>query len=84
MEGFAPVQRGTAGDMTAGLPLGPWTPELAQHLMAQNEVLWDEDGIHGAEREKDPRDFAQSYRLAHKAQIELWSAIEPLILHYEL
>jgi len=25
MEGFDPVQRGTVGDMTAGISLGPWT-----------------------------------------------------------
>src|SRR5438132_1347811 len=27
MEGFAVMQRGTVGDMTAGLSLGPWTQE---------------------------------------------------------
>ena len=40
MEGFDPVQRGTVGDMTAGLPLGPWTEELADRLMAQLEINW--------------------------------------------
>src|SRR5438105_2657378 len=25
MDGFNPIQRGTVGDMTAGLPLGPFT-----------------------------------------------------------
>src|SRR3989454_8947304 len=30
MDGFNPMQRGTAGDITAGLPLGPWTEALAQ------------------------------------------------------
>jgi hypothetical protein len=52
MEGFAPVQRGTVGDMTAGLPLGPWTEELAQRLMAQLEVVWQENGLSGAELEE--------------------------------
>jgi len=42
MEGFTPVQTGTAGDITAGLPLGPWTEALAQDLMKRNELFWDE------------------------------------------
>src|SRR2546427_8957611 len=41
MEGFSPTQRGAVGDITAGVPLGPWTEELAQQLMAQNELIWD-------------------------------------------
>ena len=51
MEKFAPVQSGVAGDITAGLPLGIWSEELAQRLMAKNEVIWNEIGIPAAERE---------------------------------
>jgi hypothetical protein len=49
MEGFDPVQRGKVGDMTAGLPLGPWTAELAQRLKAQLEIVWRENGRTGTE-----------------------------------
>jgi len=45
MEGFDPVQRGNVGDMTAGFPLGPWTEELAQRLLAELEVGWQENGL---------------------------------------
>ena len=43
MEKFAPAQSGVAGDITAGLPLGIWSEELAQGLMAKDEVVWNED-----------------------------------------
>src|SRR5712671_3745698 len=43
MEGFDPMQIGTAGDMTASLSLGPWTEELAQRLKAQLEIVWREN-----------------------------------------
>jgi hypothetical protein len=66
MEGFARMQRGTAGDITAGIPLGPWTEELAQKFMAQNELVWDENGVHGHERERRRQEFAERYR-AHIA-----------------
>jgi hypothetical protein len=62
MEGFAEVQRGTVGDMTAGLPVGPWTEQLAQNLMAQNEVVWEENGITGPEREERRREVSEHYR----------------------
>jgi len=62
MQGFNPVQRGTVGDMTAGIPLGPWTEERAQGLMAQHELIWDENGIQGAEREERRQEFAERYR----------------------
>jgi|GEM_PF-1604696 len=62
VEGLARVQRGTVGDITAGLPLGPWTEELAHKLIAQNELIWDENGIHGAEREERRQEFAERYR----------------------
>jgi hypothetical protein len=61
MEGFDPVQRGTVGDMTAGLPLGPWTAELAERLKAQLEIAWQEDGITGAELEERRRAVATNH-----------------------
>jgi hypothetical protein len=73
MEGFNPVQTGTAGDITAGLPLGPWTEALAQDLMKRNELFWDEQGIHGSEREERRQDFSERYR-AHIAAGDLYYA----------
>ena len=67
MEGMSRMQRGTVGDITAGLPLGPWTETLTQKLMAQNELIWDENDIHGAEREKRRQEFANRYREHIKA-----------------
>jgi len=61
MEGFDPQQRGTVGDMTAGLPLGPWTEELAQRLMAQLEIVWQDNGLTGTELEDRRRDIAADY-----------------------
>ncbi len=62
MDGFAPVQIGTVGDMTAGVPLGPWTAELARRLKTQLELMWQENGITGQELEERRRgveaDFA--------------------------
>jgi len=62
VDGLAPLQRGTVGDITAGLSLGPWTEELAQRLMAQNELVWDELGLAGDERESQKREFSDRYR----------------------
>src|ERR1017187_2853545 len=62
MDGFARVQRGTVGDITAGISLGPWTVRVAERLMAQNELLWDEAGTSQAEREKRRQEFAGRYR----------------------
>ena len=61
MEGFDPMQHGTVGDMTAGLPLGPWTEELAQRLKTQLEINWRENGITGTELEDRRRDVAAEY-----------------------
>ena len=61
MDGFSPTQHGTAGDITAGLPLGPWTEALAQNLMKRNELFWEEQGIRGTERERCTREFAALY-----------------------
>ncbi len=62
MDGFNPIQNGTAGDITAGLTLGPWTEALAQTLMKRNELSWDESGFRGTEREKYRGEFAEEYR----------------------
>jgi len=71
MKGFSPMQTGTAGDITAGLSLGPWTEALAQTLMKRNELFWDEQGIHGSERENRRQDFSERYR-AHIAAGDLY------------
>jgi hypothetical protein len=62
MEGFASMQRGQAGDITVGLSLGPWSEALAQRLMAQLEILWDEHGITGQMRESRRREAAEDMR----------------------
>src|SRR5436309_793660 len=59
MEGFATQQIGDAGDITAGIPLGTWTPELAQQLLAQQEARWDMNGVTQSKREEYRRDFAE-------------------------
>jgi hypothetical protein len=71
MKGFSPMQTGTAGDITAGLPLGPWNEALAQDLMKRNELFWDEQGIHRSERENRRQDFSERYR-AHIAAGDLY------------
>ena len=68
MAGFDRMQRGTVGDITAGLPLGPWTDAIAQKLMAQNELYWDEAGIQGSEREKRRREWSERYRTHIEAE----------------
>jgi hypothetical protein len=62
MEGFSSVQQGSVGDITAGIPLGPWTDEIARTLMAQNERAWDDAGIRGAEREERRKEWSGRYR----------------------
>jgi len=71
MEGFARMQRGTAGDITAGRPLGPWNEALAEKLMTRNELIWNEAGIRGRERERRRREFSKRYR-AHIAAHDLY------------
>jgi hypothetical protein len=61
MEGISVKQRGSVGDITAGLSLGQWTPELAQKLMAQNELIWDENGLTGPGREQRRKELALIY-----------------------
>ncbi|MDA2937065.1 hypothetical protein MYX75_02225 [Acidobacteria bacterium AH-259-A15] len=77
VEGFRSVQHGTVGDITAGLPLGPWTQEIAQQLMAQNEIAWDEQGLKGEERERRRREFAARYR----AHIEAGDLYYPYVAY---
>lgn len=62
MKGFGVHQRGTAGDITAGISLGSWTPAIAQRLMAQNEAYWDESRIQGFERDERRKHYAEAYR----------------------
>ena len=71
MEGFSRVQRGTAGDITAGLALGPWTEDLARKLMEKNELYWDEQNIRGSERERRRQEFSERYH-AHIAAGDLY------------
>src|SRR5579872_6547272 len=49
MLGFDPVQRGSTGDITAGLPLGPWTEELADRLKQELEIIWQGNGLTGSD-----------------------------------
>src|SRR5207249_763016 len=44
---------------TAGVPLGTWTPELAQKLLAQQEASWEMNGVAEPEREEYRREFAK-------------------------
>jgi hypothetical protein len=62
MDGFASVQTGDVGDMTAGQPLGPWTQEIADRLMAQNERAWEGANLPSADRDAFRRECAESYR----------------------
>ena len=62
MDGFSAVQRGEAGDVTAGFPLGPWTEELARKLMRQNELHWDGTGLQGLGRQIRRKEYADLYR----------------------
>jgi len=71
MAGFDPMQTGTAGDITAGLALGPWTETLAQDFMKRNELFWNEQGIRGIERERRRREYSERYR-AHIAAGDLY------------
>jgi hypothetical protein len=65
MEGFSPVQRGTVGDMTAGIALGPWTKDLARKLMERNELHWDERNIRGSETRSAQARILRSVSCAH-------------------
>jgi hypothetical protein len=62
MEGFARVQRGDVGDITAGLSLGPWTEDLARKLLAEQEIVWERDGIPAQERKRRRHELAELFR----------------------
>lgn len=68
MKGFAAVQEGEAGDMTAGRSLGPWSEELASRLMEEHEISWDIKGLSDAEREERRRELEADYRKRIAAQ----------------
>ena len=76
MEKFAPVQSGVAGDITAGLPLGTWSEELAQRLMAQNEAVWNEIGLPVAEREERRKMWTERYRRHIEAGDQYFAYVE--------
>src|SRR5712692_2611136 len=61
MAWFDPMQRGTVGNMTAGLPLGTWTEELAERLKAQLEIIWRENGRMGTELKERRRAVDADY-----------------------
>ena len=61
VEGFCPLQRGTAGDITAGFSLGPWSEELAQKLKARLELIWQENGLRGRELRKRRQEIDAEY-----------------------
>jgi len=77
VEGLRSVQRGAVGDITAGLPLGPWSQELAQQLMAQNEIVWKEQGMQGKEQRKRGQELACRYR----AHIEAGDLFYPCVAY---
>jgi hypothetical protein len=62
MDGFAAVQRGSVGDITAGLPLGSWTDDLAQRLLAQLEAAWERNNVPSTERKARRESFVESAR----------------------
>jgi hypothetical protein len=62
MDGFASMQRGETGDITAGLSLGPWTEHLSQQLLAQHELSWEQAEVPASERDKRRQELADSFR----------------------
>jgi hypothetical protein len=62
MDGFASVQKGDVGDITAGEPLGPWTQEIADRLMAQNERAWERASLPSDERDAMRRECTERHR----------------------
>lgn len=68
MEGFGSVQCGEAGDTTAGISLGFWTESLSQKLLAQQEILWEQNGVPASEREKRRQEIASTHRRCIKRQ----------------
>lgn len=62
MKGFASMQRGNVGDITAGLSLGEWTEDLAQELLQKQEAAWEQTGVPAIERERRRQALADLYR----------------------
>lgn len=62
MEGFARVQRGDVGDITAGLSLGPWSDAIVERLVVLNENLFDRAGTSQVEQEAMRQKCAERYR----------------------
>lgn len=62
MKGFSEVQKGEAGDITAGLSPGPWSQEIADRLMQQHELAWEEQGLPQAERDRLRQAHVEYYR----------------------
>src|SRR2546426_8036774 len=58
MEGFASVQMGEVGDMTAGRSLGPWTKEIAARMMTLYERSWEQANLALAERDAMRRELS--------------------------
>jgi len=75
MDGFDPMQRGTTGDMTSGRSLGPWTEKLAEKLMAQNELIWNEAKVGGWKRELERQKYAEKYRAHIAAKDQYYSYV---------
>ena len=63
MDGFGSMHRGEVGDITAGFPLGPWTEDRSQKILAQHDLLWEENGVPLQEREQRRRKIAEVHRL---------------------
>jgi hypothetical protein len=80
MEGLNRVQHQAVGDITAGHSLGPWT-ELAQKLMAQNEHIWDRNGLKETELRTGWKEFPERYR-AHSSLRSLLFVAYPYIEWY--
>src|SRR5207245_1904147 len=68
MEGFASMQRGESGDITAGLSLGLWTDDLAQKLLKDQELFWEQAGLPASERDEQRQELARSFRKRIAAQ----------------
>jgi len=67
MEGFSPVQQGMVGLITAGLPHGFWTEELAQEFMESNELnRWS--GLEDDEWMEEWHECDELYRAHIKAK----------------
>lgn len=76
LKGFSAEQRGEVGDITAGLPLGPWTEELARTLITHNEAFWNQSSIPEAERAQRWQKLTDAYH-AHIAAGDLFYPYVP-------